>query len=331
MQRWGLWIGMGALALSGCVSSGDIEALRRDILAVRSDVAAQAKANENSRQLMDERLRKLESEVQNRVESSLRENQNSRVALNQRLEELGTDTRFVQGKLEENASAIRDLQNRVDDADRRNQQTARRLDALDQQLRALGQQGPRSDATQPGAPPVGQPGAPAPVQPGVMPAPLLTPGPSSAAPVPAVPAPAPATPTPAPAAPPAAQVIPPPEDLYKAALQDYTKGDYDLAITEFRTYLKNYPKTALAANAQYWLGECHYSQKNYPQAIEAFGMVVRDYPESPKVPSALFKQGDAYLQSGDTARGTAVLCELITKYSKTREARLARDRNVRCR
>ena len=87
----------------------------------------------------------------------------------------------------------------------------------------------------------------------------------------------------------------------------------------------------MAPNAQYWLAECYYGQKNYPQAIEEFNVVIQEYPDSPKVPSALFKQGDAYLQAGDTKQATIVLCELISKYGKTREARLARDKNIRCR
>jgi tol-pal system protein YbgF len=122
----------------------------------------------------------------------------------------------------------------------------------------------------------------------------------------------------------------PPEELYKTALSDYTKGDYDLAIEGFRTYIRAYPRTSLVANAQYWLGESYYSQKNYAQAIEEFNIVIRDYPDNPKVPSALFKQGDAYVQVGDTKQGTAVLCELIAKHAKTREARLAKERNLRC-
>jgi tol-pal system protein YbgF len=127
------------------------------------------------------------------------------------------------------------------------------------------------------------------------------------------------------------QAVLPPEDLYKAALSDYTKGEYDLAITGFRSYLKNYPRTSLTPNAQYWLAECYFSQKNYGQAVDEFDVVVREYPDSPKVPSALFKQGEAYLQAGDTKNATTVLCELMSKHGKTREARLARDKNLRCR
>jgi len=123
----------------------------------------------------------------------------------------------------------------------------------------------------------------------------------------------------------------PPEELYKAALSDYTKGDYELAITGFRMYLKGYAQTSLAPNAQYWLGECYFSQKNYAQAVEEFDLVIREHPDNPKVPSAMFKQGEAYLQLGDTKQATGVFCELIGKHGKTREARLARDKNIRCR
>ena len=104
-----------------------------------------------------------------------------------------------------------------------------------------------------------------------------------------------------------------------------------MAIVGFRTYIQNYPKTSLIPNAQYWLGESYYSQKNYAQAVEEFDIVIREYPDNPKVPSALFKQGDAYLQMNDTQRATVALCELMAKYPKTREARLARERNIRCR
>jgi tol-pal system protein YbgF len=141
----------------------------------------------------------------------------------------------------------------------------------------------------------------------------------------------PAVPTlPAPSADRPPEALLPPEDVYRNALSDYTNGKYDLAISGFRIYIQKYPKTSLVPNAQYWLGESYYGQKNYAQAVEEFKVVIRDYPYSPKVPSALFKQGDAYLMMGETRRGIAALCELLTRHAGTREARLARERNVRC-
>ena len=316
----GVWIFAGiSTLLAGCVTDENMMVVQRDIVALRNDLAAQAKANESGKQLTDDRLRKVETDVRSRVESSVKESEGSRVALNQRLEELATETRFVQGKIEENASILQDLQARVDEADRRGRQNGQRVDGLDQQVKALGQQVRTLTQTSGAAPVPGQPGAAAPpaaVQPGPAQPPAAQPPPVPVAPPPPRPAP---------------QTLLPPEEIYKAALSDYTKGEYDLAITGFRSYLKAYPKTSMAPNAQYWLGECYYGQKNYPQAIEEFDVVIQEYPDSPKVPSALFKQGDAYLQAGDTKQATTVLCELINKYGKTREARLARDKNIRCR
>ncbi|MGE5849438.1 MAG: tol-pal system protein YbgF [Candidatus Methylomirabilota bacterium] len=343
---------------AGCVATGDdIQALRRDLSSLRQEVSGMAKAQESARVLTDERLSRLESEFSGRFEATVKETEGSRAALATRLDELATETRLVQGKLEENAFVLTNLNNRLDEIDQAGRQRGRRLDGLEQQVKALSPVPP--PAPVPGSvpgpgvgqPPVAQPPAspPAAGQPfgTPLPAPQAPGAPSPVPQPPAISPPAaqPAAAAPATGQPPAAQPPPavatrpaqpspavlPPEDVYRAALNDYTKGNYDLAISGFRTYIQNYPKTSLVPNAQYWLGESYYSQKNYAQAIEEFEVVIRDYPDNPKVPSALFKQGDALLQMNDTKRATAVLCELIGKHGKTREARLAREKNIRCR
>ncbi len=339
--------------MGGCATGGDIIALRRDLGSLRQEVAGMAKAQESARVLTDERLAKLEGDFRGRFEATVKETEGSRAALVTRVDELATETRLVQGKLEENAFVLTNLNNRLDEIDQSARQTARRMDGVEQQVRGIGQQVQALE--QPGKT-VSPTPLPAPV-PGTAPGPGAGVGqppltqPPAAAP-PAVPPPgaqlpmaAPPTVQPPAAAPSAGQPPPavatrpaqpspallPPEEVYRAALNDYTKGNYDLAISGFRTYIQNYPKTSLVPNAQYWLGESYYSQKHYAQAIEEFEAVIRDYPDNPKVPSALFKQGDALLQMNDTKRATAVLCELISKHAKTREARLAREKNIRCR
>ncbi len=130
-------------------------------------------------------------------------------------------------------------------------------------------------------------------------------------------------PKPAPAGPPATL---PPVELYRMALNGYTRGNYELAIEGFRAYLQWFPKTTLAPGAQYWLGEAYFSQGEYRKAIEAFEGVVREYPESPKVPSALLKQGDAYLKLGEIDQAQGVFRGLVKQFPNSREARLARER-----
>ena len=122
--------------------------------------------------------------------------------------------------------------------------------------------------------------------------------------------------------------LPSPEEVYTKALGDYTKGNYDLAISGFRSYVTFYPKTSLVPNAQYYLADSYYSKgrDHYTQAIREFDKLIKDYPDSAKVPGAMLKQGYAYLELGETAQGQRVLRELKTKFPKSREARLAEER-----
>ena len=63
------------------------------------------------------------------------------------------------------------------------------------------------------------------------------------------------------------------------------------AIAAFQTFLGAYPDSALADNAQYWLGEAYYVNKSFPEALAAFQRVVDKYPQSRKLPDALLKIG----------------------------------------
>ena len=121
------------------------------------------------------------------------------------------------------------------------------------------------------------------------------------------------------------------EDLYRSALGDYTRGNYDLAVKGFRDYLQRAPGGSQTANARYWLGESYYSQRDYTRAVEEFAAVATQHADSPKAPSALFKQGQAYQNLGDARRAGSALCELLARYPKTREAQLARERGAQCR
>src|SRR6202158_2376641 len=51
------------------------------------------------------------------------------------------------------------------------------------------------------------------------------------------------------------------DHLYSNGLRDITSGKYDLARSEFQDYLKYYGDTDLASNAQFYLGEIYYKQK----------------------------------------------------------------------
>ncbi len=61
-----------------------------------------------------------------------------------------------------------------------------------------------------------------------------------------------------------------PSEAYRQAKTDFDKGNFDLALAGFQNYIAQFPDTSLAAGAQYWIGECYASKKEYSKAIEAF-------------------------------------------------------------
>lgn len=116
-----------------------------------------------------------------------------------------------------------------------------------------------------------------------------------------------------------------PDQLFAAAYGDYSRGNYDLAISEFRQYVETYPASEMADNAQYWIGECLMSKKQYNEAIAEFDRVLMLFPKGDKVPGARFKKGLALMELGHADAARAEFTALIRLYPKTNEATLARQ------
>src|SRR5438045_6436147 len=135
-----------------------------------------------------------------------------------------------------------------------------------------------------------------------------------------------ATPTSASAAMPAASAAPSADTLYSNGLRDITSGKYDLARSEFQDYLKYYGDTDLASNAQFYLGEIAYSQKNYDLAVAEYEKVLNNYPKSFKLAPARLKKGMAMIELGQKTPGVKALREVVKRYPGTEEERRARAR-----
>lgn len=113
---------------------------------------------------------------------------------------------------------------------------------------------------------------------------------------------------------------------YEIAWHAMEKRDYRVAITRFKDFLKRHPKSNLADNAQYWIGESHYGLREFDQAIIEFDAVRRRYPQGEKVPAALLKQGYAFAELGEKLNARLLLQEVVEKYPDTPEAGKAKLR-----
>ncbi len=116
----------------------------------------------------------------------------------------------------------------------------------------------------------------------------------------------------------------PEEDEYRIALALVEQKNCDEAIPRLRSYLRKYPDTELSDNAQYWIGECYYAQRDFNNAILAFYDVTRRYPKGDKVCAAMLKQGFAFAELGDAADARIVLERLLQTYPGCDEASRAR-------
>jgi tol-pal system protein YbgF len=113
---------------------------------------------------------------------------------------------------------------------------------------------------------------------------------------------------------------------YRAAVELVKASKFDDAVAALRAFIARYPRHDYADNAQYWLGEAFYAQKDYPRALVEFRRVVEVYPRGNKVPDALLKVGYCYRALGQGEKARAVLEQVVNIYPKSEPATLAAKR-----
>jgi tol-pal system protein YbgF len=114
------------------------------------------------------------------------------------------------------------------------------------------------------------------------------------------------------------------DTLYTNGLRDIQTAKYELARSEFQDYLKYYGETELASNAQFYLGEIAYAQRQYDQAATEYEKVLTRYPKSFKLAPARLKRGMALLELNQKTAGVKELREVVKRYPGTEEERRAR-------
>jgi TolA-binding protein len=130
------------------------------------------------------------------------------------------------------------------------------------------------------------------------------------------------------------------EESYKTAYLDVTKGNYTLAIAEFREFVRRYPDAPQADAAQYWIGESYFSmgraaasagqadkaREALEQSVQEFRKVFLNYPRGRQVPTALYKEALALVELKQMKVAKARLQYLVDNFPQSEEAPLARER-----
>ncbi len=84
------------------------------------------------------------------------------------------------------------------------------------------------------------------------------------------------------------------EDRFKHAKQLYDDRDYLEAINEFTVITLQNQGSAVAPEAQYFLGECRFDRGEYLLAAFEYQVLKRNYPASPRMGDAQYKLGLCY-------------------------------------
>jgi len=137
---------------------------------------------------------------------------------------------------------------------------------------------------------------------------------SAAAPTTATPATTPSPPTPRTGN---------PEQEYNAALTTFRSREHGQAVLDFIDFIAKYPKHTLAGNAQYWIGEAYWAQRDYRQALVEFEKVSEHGPA--KAPDALIKIGLCHLRLRDVSRAQQAWQRVLRDYPKSEAAILAQS------
>jgi len=123
--------------------------------------------------------------------------------------------------------------------------------------------------------------------------------------------------------PPLLKPVSPKED-YDRAKRDYDRGNLELAKLEFDEYLRNYPDSELAPNAQFWLAECHFKSGDFRTAVAEFRKVYTEFPRNIKMPDAMLNEAYAHDRLDDKEEAVRLLRKIIADYSDSPAAQSAR-------
>lgn len=109
------------------------------------------------------------------------------------------------------------------------------------------------------------------------------------------------------------------DEIYKQAMADLNAGKYMEAAQQFTSLMTKYPDDKLAGNAQYWLGEAYYAQKDYAKSAVAFAKGLEKYKDGNKGADSLLKLGMSMRELGKKEEACTAFKTLPIEFPKAEE------------
>jgi len=116
-----------------------------------------------------------------------------------------------------------------------------------------------------------------------------------------------------------------PSQAFETARSDYYMGNWSLAIQGFESFMKTFPKSDLADDAQYFVGETYYMSGRFQDAIAAYNQVIERHPSSNTLPDTYYKRGMAQKALGQAVQAKESLSFVVKTYPSSDAAFLAKQ------
>ena len=110
---------------------------------------------------------------------------------------------------------------------------------------------------------------------------------------------------------------------YRIARENYNNRQYERALGQFAEVVMMAPRSSLADNGQYWIGECYYGLGKFRQALTEFTKVFA-YPKTEKSDDAQLKIGRCYLALGEKESALLAFQKLLDEYAESEYVDMAR-------
>jgi TolA-binding protein len=116
-----------------------------------------------------------------------------------------------------------------------------------------------------------------------------------------------------------------PQQVFDSANADYMSGQYDLAISGFQGFIRSFPKSDLADNAQVHICSAYLNDHKDREAADACDLAIRTYPGGDAIPEAYYRKGLALSNLRNVAGAREAWEAVVKNFPNSNEAILAQN------
>ncbi len=113
---------------------------------------------------------------------------------------------------------------------------------------------------------------------------------------------------------------------FDGALAMYKAGQFPNAATAFAAFSLNYPSSIFNSQAQYWLSNAYYAQRDWKNALLSLQALLKNFPDHPKAADAMLNMANCQLELKDKKESRKILEAIIAQFPGSDAAQAAKNR-----